>query len=101
MAANPSSLENIPYPLTHEGQCQFMADLMETIRQVPEGRGRGFVYWEPAWLPVPGSEWANEKGRAYIQEARPGGNEWANQSLFDYDGNALPALALIRDFRAE
>lgn len=38
MAANPSSLENIPYPLTHEGQCQFMADLMEPIRQVSEGR---------------------------------------------------------------
>ncbi len=30
----------------------------------------------------------------------PGGNEWANQALFDYDGNALPALAVIRDFQA-
>lgn len=101
MAANPSSLENIPYPLTHEGQCQFLTDLMETIRQVPENRGRGFVYWEPAWLPVPGSQWANEAALAYIHEDRRGGNEWANQALFDYDGRALPALAVIRDFPTE
>ena len=28
------------------------------------------------------------------------GNEWANQALFDYEGNALPTLKLIRDFKA-
>lgn len=26
-----------------------------------------------------------------MNEKGPGGNEWANQALFDYDGNALPA----------
>ncbi|MCM1552954.1 MAG: arabinogalactan endo-1,4-beta-galactosidase, partial [Butyrivibrio sp.] len=31
-------------------------------------------------------------------EKGPGGNEWANQALFDYEGNALPALEAIRDF---
>ncbi|MEE0918967.1 MAG: glycosyl hydrolase, partial [Lachnospiraceae bacterium] len=34
----------------------------------------------------------------YIKEAGPCGNEWANQALFDYDGNALPALEVIRDY---
>lgn len=97
-AANAATVENILYPMTPEGQCQFMTELMETLQQVPEGHGKGFVYWEPAWLPVPGSEWANDLGRAYIGETRPGGNEWANQTLFDYDGNALPALEVIRDF---
>lgn len=98
MAANAGSVENIPYPMTPEGQCQFMTELMETIRQVPEGHGRGFVYWEPAWIPVPGSQWANDTAIAYMNETRPGGNEWANQALFDYDGRTLPALKVIRDF---
>ena len=75
-----------------------MGGLMEVIRDVPENRGRGFVYWEPAWIPVPGCGWANDAALAYIGEKGPGGNEWANQALFDYDGNALPALKTIRDF---
>ena len=33
----------------------------------------------------------------YIHEKRPGGNEWANQALFDFEGHALPALDVIRD----
>jgi arabinogalactan endo-1,4-beta-galactosidase len=53
----------------------------------------------PAWIPVPGCGWANEESLKYIQDPGPGGNEWANQALFDYDGNALPALKVIRDFQ--
>ena len=30
-------------------------------------------------------------------DTAPQGNTWANQALFDYNGNALPALAAIRD----
>lgn len=100
-AANRETVEQVLYPMTPEGQCRFMTELMQTICQVPEHRGRGFVYWEPAWLPVPGSQWANQAALAYMNETRPGGNEWANQALFDYDGRALPALQVIRDFRPE
>ena len=67
------------------------------IRSVPKDLGRGFIWWEPAWLPVPGAEWAKPASLAYVHEPGPGGNEWANQGLFDYDGNALPALHLIAD----
>ena len=84
--------------MTPEGQSAFMRDIMTLIRDIPENRGKGFVYWEPAWLPVPGCGWANEAALAYTGEQGPGGNEWANQALFDYDGNALPALKTIRDF---
>ncbi len=83
------------YPLTKAGQCDFLRALLETIEQVPGGRGRGFFWWEPAWLPVPGSGWAKKGGWEYVHEAGPGGNEWANQCLFDYDGNALPALEVL------
>ncbi len=97
-ATKPALVEKIEYPMTKQGQCDFMQDFMERIKQIPEGRGKGFFYWEPAWIPVPGSGWATESSLAYIEDPGPCGNEWANQALFDYDGNALPALAVIKEF---
>ena len=47
---------------------------------------------------MPGSGWANEAALQYIEEKGPGGNEWANQALFDYEGQSLPALEVIRDY---
>ncbi len=34
-----------------------------------------------------------------MKEKGPCGNEWANQALFDYDGNALPALRTIKEYQ--
>lgn len=96
MATKPELVEKLDYPMTKEGQTSFMKDLMELIADIRGGEG--FYYWEPAWIPVPGCGWATEAALAYTGEKEPGGNEWANQALFDYDGNALPALAVIRDF---
>lgn len=97
MATKPELVEHLEYPMTKQGQADFMDDIMRRIKSVPGGLG--FYYWEPAWIPVPGCGWANEAALAYTGEAGPGGNEWANQALFDYDGNALPALRRIRDFK--
>ena len=95
LAANAKTAAAVPYPMTPAGQCQFLQDLAAVIRQVPNGLGRGLIWWEPAWLPVKGSHWATDAALRYIHEAGPGGNEWANQALFDYDGAALPALELM------
>lgn len=97
MATKPELAEKVPYPMTKEGQGDFIRDVIRAVKKVPEGRGRGFYYWEPAWLPVKGSQWAGKEAIAYMQEKGPGGNEWANQALFDYEGNALPALKVIRN----
>lgn len=96
MTTKPELVEKLNYPMTKEGQASFMKDLMKLIADIPSGEG--FYYWEPSWIPVPGCGWATEAALAYTGEKGPGGNEWANQALFDYDGNALPALAVIRDF---
>lgn len=96
MATRPELVEKLEYPMSIQGQADFMRDIMERIKAVPGGAG--FYYWEPAWIPVPGCGWANEAALLYTGEKGPGGNEWANQALFDYDGNALPALEVIRDF---
>lgn len=98
MAAKESVAAVVPYPMTKQGQADFMSDFLKTICQTPDGLCKGFSYWEPAWLPVPGSQWATMEACAYMGEKGPGGNEWANQALFDYDGNALPALSVIKDF---
>lgn len=99
MATRPALCEKVPFPMTKEGQCDFMKAFFEVLEKVPENKGRGFFYWEAGWLPVAGSGWATDEALAYIKEAGPGGNEWANQALFDYDGNALPALEVIRDYQ--
>ena len=91
-AARAELAARVDYPMTPEGQRDFLSDLAGVIRGVPGGKCLGFVYWEPAWLPVPGSGWATEAALEYIQEPGPGGNEWANLCLFDYEGRALPAL---------
>ena len=95
MAATKELADRVKFPMTPEGQKAYMEELVRIIRSVPGGRGKGYYYWEPAWLPVPGSEWATEAGIAYMKEKGPGGNEWANLALFDYEGNALPALDVI------
>lgn len=95
MATKPEIAAKVPYPMTPQGQADFMRDCIRVIRQVPDGLGCGFIYWEPAWLPVPNVGWANAASCAYIREPGPYGNEWANQALFDYEGNALPALRVI------
>lgn len=46
-----------------------------------------------------GSGWATEEALACIRESGPEGNEWANQALFDYGVNALPAMEVIRDYQ--
>lgn len=96
MATKPELVEKLNYSMTKEGQASFMKDFLKLIADIPSGEG--FYYWEPSWIPVPGCSWATEAALAYTGEKGPGGNEWANQALFDYDGNALPALAVIRDF---
>ena len=96
MATRPELVADLEYPMTPQGQADFMQDVMQRIADVPGGRG--FFYWEPGWVPVPGCGWATDAALAYTGEKGPGGNEWANQALFDYEGNTLPALETIRKF---
>ena len=82
-----------PYPLSMEGQRQFTKELLNLVASLDGGHGTGVYYWEPAWLPLRGSTWASFAARDYMGERdKPGGNEWANQCIFDYEGNATPAL---------
>ncbi|MBQ4565131.1 MAG: glycosyl hydrolase 53 family protein [Oscillospiraceae bacterium] len=92
MAAVPGVAEH--YPLTPEGQAKFISDFL--ARAEKEGID-GVFYWEPLWLPGEGISWASEAGQAYIhEEGKTTTNEWANQCLFDYQGEKLPAFDCFR-----
>ena len=97
LAANEMTAAGVAYAMTPEGQARYLEDLWEVVCSVPEGLCRGFVWWEPAWLPVEGSGWTTPAGLAYVHEKGPGGNEWANQGWFDYDGKALPVLKTVEE----
>ncbi|MBQ9118450.1 MAG: glycosyl hydrolase 53 family protein [Lachnospiraceae bacterium] len=99
-ATRPELAAKVPFPMTPEGQADFIQAVLNILKEVPENKGKGIFWWEPTWIPVPGSGWANQAGWEYVREKGPGGNEWANQALFDYDGNALPALKVIKEFQA-
>ena len=98
-ATKPELVDAVEYPMTIDGQKSFMEDILRRIEAVPDNKGHGFFWWEPALLPVPGSGWATPASLIYINDKGPCGNEWANQALFDYKGNALPTLSVIRDYK--
>lgn len=84
-------------PYTMDGQEAYMNAL---INFVAEYEVDGLFYWEPAWLPLASDTWATRVGLEYINETNKAlGNEWANQALFDYNGNALPALYVYRNLK--
>jgi arabinogalactan endo-1,4-beta-galactosidase len=63
------------FPATPAGQAAFARALRRVVEDVPEGRGAGVWWWEPAWIAAP-----------------RGGSPWENCALFDSSGAALPAL---------
>jgi arabinogalactan endo-1,4-beta-galactosidase len=73
------------YRATVQGQATFLHDLMETVANVPGGRGLGFFYWEPDWIPVSGAGWKTGEG-----------DNWENLALFDFTGTALPSMNVPR-----
>lgn len=78
------------YPMTPEGQASFVKDFLAKAAQ---NGVAGVFYWEPLWLPGEGICWASPAGQAYIhEEGKSVSNEWANQCLFDYNGQKLPAF---------
>ena len=80
------------------GQSKYISDLFHIMKNVKNNRGLGIVYWEPAWIPVEDSSWTTIVGQEYIKDYAKRGNTWANQALFDYDGNSLETLKLFKKF---
>jgi len=95
------------YPISTQGQASEVRDVIAAVNAVPNGKGIGVFYWEPAWLAVPGtstqqqtawltngSGWATPYAAGYAPDApsTAQGSQWDNQALFAADGTASDAL---------
>jgi len=60
-----------PFPLTDAGQTAYIRQIDSLVRATPNGRGKGWLWWEPT-------------GEAYLGTPR---------GLFDRNGNSRPAIA--------
>jgi arabinogalactan endo-1,4-beta-galactosidase len=75
--ADGGSAGKTPYPTTPAGQQAYLAELFSIVANTPDGRGKGVFYWAPEMIRGGGIK---------------GGRKPSNRALFDYDGNALPAM---------
>lgn len=83
------------YPGTVQGQANFIHDLMQSVVDVPQGKGKGVFYWEPTWIAVPGNTWATPAGMEYTHDKWKMGNARENQALFDCKGKVLPSVKVF------
>jgi arabinogalactan endo-1,4-beta-galactosidase len=73
------------YPANPGGQLSFVNDELSILAAVPNGLGAGLFYWEPEW--IPGVSWA--------PDASPPGTPDDNETLFDFQGRALPSIGIF------
>lgn len=80
----------VPFPITKEGQTNYLKEFLKTCKKL----GVSMVfYWEPTWILMPNNGWAKDAGQRYCGlEPVTAYNDWANETLFDFDGNANPAI---------
>jgi len=98
------------YKTSIQAQATVIRDLVQILADVPEERGLGIFYWEPAWLPVEGASWASAEGQAWtetgdanssaiVNEYSDGKATWSNQGLFSFAGRMLPSLKTFKLLR--
>ncbi|CAN5636684.1 hypothetical protein BH11ARM2_BH11ARM2_36250 [soil metagenome] len=66
------------YPATPEGQAALIRKVLTILGEVPEGKGKGLLYWAPTWIAPKGKH-----------------GDYSNLALFDEEGNALPSVDAI------
>ena len=72
--------KNMNWPISPDGQHAFLADVVGAVRQTPDQRGIGVIWWYPESIPVKGLRIWNQGATA----------------LFDSQGNALPAFKAFK-----
>ena len=90
------------YPFTTDGHKGFMADLINALKGVNDGRCIGVLYWDPCMIHVEDSANADESLSGWaIRESddKPDGNVVENTTLFDFDGKAIPTVGVFRNSR--
>ena len=88
VATTPS--DRVPFPLTKQGQADYLRAFLGVAKSIGV---EAVFYWEPMWIGIEGAGWAKQAGMEYTGEVgKPALNEWANETLFDFEGEATPGL---------
>ncbi len=98
------------YEFSISEQINAISKTFDSVRAIGE-HGLGVCYWEPAWIPVPGTQaekkalwekfgsgWASSYSAEYDPENAGkwyGGSSWDNQALFDNSGHPLESLKIF------
>ena len=83
----------IPFPITKEGQVDYLKKLLQLCVDI--GVDYAF-YWEPCWILLPHNGWAKPAGQIYCGlEPSDADNDWANETLFDFEGEATPGVEVF------
>jgi arabinogalactan endo-1,4-beta-galactosidase len=65
------------YPITPEGQYQYLKDLTQAVIA---GGGAGVMYWEPAWI------------TSGLHDLWGTGSSWENNAFFDFNNNTISGI---------
>ena len=80
----------IPFPISKQGQADYFKELLKRMKRIGV---EGVFYWEPCWVLVKDNGWAKDPGQIYCGlTPSKAENDWANETLFDFEGNATPAI---------
>ncbi|MBQ6230315.1 MAG: glycosyl hydrolase 53 family protein [Eubacterium sp.] len=112
-----------PYDISEQGQVLHIRNVINTLTSIPDNKGIGVFWWEPAWIPVQnwadaedqdkvlaenkalweeyGSGWATSAASDYDKNVGQwyGGSAVDNESWFDFDGKALESLKVYNMVR--
>ncbi|SLJ90569.1 MULTISPECIES: glycosyl hydrolase 53 family protein [unclassified Paenibacillus] len=94
---NPETLNvgGATFPATVQGQYDAIAGIMDMISQVPDQKGAGFFYWEPAWIAA-NVGWIASEGDAWENHAMFDYDEYPANGGYSYEGRALPSLDVYK-----
>jgi arabinogalactan endo-1,4-beta-galactosidase len=70
------------YSYTRQGLEKLLRDMAQ---EVHDGGGLGMIYWEPAYI------------SSNMKDAWGTGSSWENCALFDFSGNAIPAIHYMEE----
>lgn len=80
------------YAATQQGHRDFMAELVNGLKSVEDGRCIGDLYWDPVMIACDGVGWAYQESTDQADS-----NVVSNTALFDFDGKAIKTMEVYRD----
>jgi arabinogalactan endo-1,4-beta-galactosidase len=83
IVGNTSQLHS-GYPATVDGQFNYLFDIIQIIKNVPNNKGKGLFYWAPEFISV-----------------QPIGSAWENLALFNFQGELINSINAFTDVEDE